>query len=61
MTGAVIESAMRQWADPRFTCVKARKVALVVPSALNRMKMAGPRDNMQLFATRPEALRWLFA
>lgn len=59
-----IACALRQWSDPRFTCVKARKVALVVPSAVARMKFAvptGSRDNMALFATRTEAMRWLFA
>lgn len=59
-----IASALGQWADPRYSCVRGRKVALVVPSALNRMKIAGPsrtRDNMAMFATRAEAMRWLFA
>lgn len=59
-----LASAFRQWNDPRFTCVRARKVAVVLPSALLRMKAAPgsrARDNMQLFATRPEAMRWLLA
>lgn len=60
---AVIASAMRQFADPRYTCVKARKVAMVIPSAVARLKL-GPsvasRDNMAVFAGRDEALRWLF-
>lgn len=61
---AVIASALGQWADPRYSCVRGRKVALVVPSALNRMKIAAPsatRDNMAVFANRAEAMRWLFA
>ncbi|MES2754543.1 MAG: hypothetical protein V4659_07760 [Pseudomonadota bacterium] len=61
---ATITNAMAQFADPRFSCVKARKVAMVVPSALARMKISpasATRDNMALFATRPEAMRWLFA
>lgn len=60
----VLASAFRQWNDPRFTCVRARKVAVVLPSALTRLKAAEPsqaRANMQLFATRAEAMRWLFA
>lgn len=59
-----IGSALAQFADPRFTCVRARKVAVVVPSALGRMKLAAPagtRDNMRMFANRPEAMRWLFS
>lgn len=61
---AVVASALEQFGDPRFSCVKARKVAMVVPSALARLKLTGPaeaRDNMALFATRTEAMRWLFA
>jgi hypothetical protein len=60
---AAIASALQQWADPRYTCVRGRKVA-VVAAALNRLKVAGPtavRDNMAIFATRDEAMRWLFA
>lgn len=59
-----IANALGQWADPRYTCVRGRKVALVVPSALNRIKIAGPtatRDNMAVFETRADAMRWLFA
>ena len=61
---AVIESALRQFADPRFTCVCARKVALLAPSALARMKLnapAGSRDNMRMFADRGDAMRWLLS
>ncbi len=60
----VVGSAIEQFADPRFSCVKARKVAMVVPSALMRLKLAGPlgtRDNLAVFADRPAAMRWLFA
>ncbi|MBN8808639.1 MAG: hypothetical protein J0I47_10475 [Sphingomonas sp.] len=60
---AAIASAFAQWADPRYTVVRARKVAIVA-SALNRLKATAPsatRDNMALFATRAEAMRWLFA
>ena len=61
---AVVEGAFQQLADPRFTYVRARKVAVVAPSALMRLKLAGPaaaRDNMAVFAERPDAMRWLFA
>lgn len=64
ISDAIIASAMQQWADPRFTCVRARKVAMVVPSALARLKLGGPasrRDNMALFADRATAMKWLFA
>lgn len=64
MDDAVIESALRQFADPRFTCVRARKVALLAPSALARMKLnapAGSRDNMRMFADRGAAMRWLLS
>ncbi len=60
----VIDSAMKQWADPRYTIVRARKVALVAPSAIARLKLNRPatsRDNMRLFADRGEAMRWLFS
>lgn len=60
----VFDSAFRQWNDPRFTCVRARKVAVVLPSTLARLRIRGQADrraNMQLFATRPEAMRWLFS
>ena len=60
----VVASALEQFADPRFTCVRARKVAMVAPSALMRLKLTGParsRENMALFADRAEAMRWLFA
>lgn len=59
----VVASAFSQWNDPRFSCVRARKVAVVVPSTLTRLKAAEStktRPNMQLFATRAEAMRWLF-
>ena len=59
-----VASAFRQWNDPRFTCVRARKVAVVVPSTLTRLRAADwtkARPNMRLFATRPEAMRWLFS
>lgn len=61
---AAADSAMQQWADPRYTCVRGRKVALVVPTALNRMKIAAwseTRGNMAIFTNRAEAMRWLFA
>lgn len=64
ISDAVIESALRQWADPRYTCVRARKVALVAPSALARLKLGKPtavRDNMRMFSDRAEAMRWLFS
>jgi hypothetical protein len=59
-----VASAFRQWNDPRFSCVRARKVAVVVPSALARLKLTQPvsgRPNMQMFADRAGAMRWLFA
>ena len=59
-----IASALRQWNDPRFSCVRARRVAVVAPMALTRMRLArgdGMRANMQLFASRSEAMRWLFS
>lgn len=62
--GDVVACAMQQFADPRFTCVKARKVAMVVPSALARMKIApaaNARDNMATFSNRADAMKWLFA
>lgn len=64
ISDAAIESAMRQWADPRYTIVRARKVALVAPSALARLKLGkptAPRENMRMFADRAEAMRWLFS
>ena len=64
ISDAAVASAMQQFADPRFSCVKARKVAVVMPSALNRLKLTGPsaaRDNMQVFPDRAAAMRWLFA
>lgn len=60
----VVASAFRQWNDPRFTCVRARKVAVVVPSPLTRMRTADDtktRPNMRMFAERGEAMRWLFS
>ena len=60
----VVASAFRQWNDPRFTCVRARKVAVVVPSNLTRLRAADgskSRPNMQMFADRAEAMRWLFS
>lgn len=63
VSDGAITSAFTQWADPRYTCVRGRKVA-VVASALNRLKLAEPsaaRDNMAVFATRDAAMRWLFA
>lgn len=60
----VIASTFRQFNDPRFSCVRARKVAVVIGSALLRMKVAGPsetRPNMRVFADRADAMRWLFA
>lgn len=63
ISDAAIDSALRQWADPRYTIVRARKVALVAPSALARLKLARPaavRENMRLFADRTQAMRWLF-
>lgn len=64
VSDAVIANAMQQFADPRFTCVRARKVAMVVPSALARMKItpaSATRENMAMFGTRTEAMKWLFA
>ena len=64
VSDAVIACAMQQFADPRFTIVKARKVAMVVPSALARMKItpaSATRDNMATFSNRAEAMKWLFA
>ena len=60
----VVASAFRQWNDPRFSCVRARKVAVVVPSPLTRMRTADDsksRPNMRMFAERGEAMRWLFS
>lgn len=60
----VVASAFRQWNDPRFSCVRARKVAVVVPSNLTRLRAADgsrSRPNMQMFADRAEAMRWLFS
>lgn len=60
----VVASAFRQWNDPRFSCVRARKVAVVVPSPLTRIRAADDsktRPNMRLFAERGEAMRWLFS
>lgn len=59
----VVAAAFAQWNDPRFSCVRARKVAMILPSAIARMKV-GPqskaRTNMAVFANREEAMRWLF-
>lgn len=63
VTDAVIAAAFAQWNDPRFSCVRARKVAMILPSALARMKVSPPsksRDNMALFSSRDDAMRWLF-
>lgn len=64
ISDAALASAMQQWADPRYTIVRARKVALVASSALARLKLKGAaasRENMRLFADRSDAMRWLLS
>lgn len=59
-----IDKAFSEWADPRFTCVRARKVAIVAPPPLIRSRLEKLRDSrpgLSVFETRQQAMRWLFA
>ena len=62
--GITVEQVAGAFADPAIRSLWARRVAYCTPSALVRMqigRLRAARADIGVFATRAEALAWLFA
>jgi len=63
LQGITVEQVAAAFADPAIRSLWARRVAYCTPSALVRMQVArlrSAREDIGVFATRAEALAWLF-
>lgn len=63
-TPDAIARAASEWADPGFSCVRAKRIALVMPDVAMRQRLqplTQARADLQTFAGRPHAMRWLFS